>query len=51
MAFFGNNYDDETPTSMHVRRTARKYKGHKLMQGVNHNQEVRRQGGESTNGS
>ena len=42
MVNFGdhNHYEDE-PTNMHVRRAARKYKGHKLARGVGHNKVLR----------
>lgn len=48
MVDFGDHNDiEDEPTSMHLRRAARKYRGHKLARGIGHNKIMRAEGGES----
>jgi hypothetical protein len=48
MVDFGDHNDEyDEPTSTHIRRAARKYRGHKLARGIGHNKIMRGQGGEA----
>lgn len=50
MVDFGDHNDiEDEPTSMHVRRAARKYKGHKLARGIGHNKAMRAEDNDLTN--
>ncbi|HEX8227042.1 MAG TPA: hypothetical protein VF572_04205 [Candidatus Saccharimonadales bacterium] len=48
MVNYGENFDDEAPTSMHVRRAERRYNMHKLARAVGNLRYQRTHGGEST---
>lgn len=48
MVDYGEHFLDEAPTSTHIRRRERKYKGHKLAQAVGHADYLRHHKGEAT---
>lgn len=48
MVNYGEHFDDEAPSSTHVKRAERKYSWHKLAQAVGHANFMRKHGGEST---
>ncbi len=48
MVNYGENYDDEAPSSTHIKRAERKYSLHKLAQAVGRARFLRNHGGEST---
>ncbi len=49
MTDYGEEFE-ENHESMHMRRHERNFRGHKLSVAVGHNQQMRKQGGESAKG-
>jgi hypothetical protein len=48
MVHYGENFDDEAPSSMHIRRAERKYSLHKLARAVSNRRFLHSNGGESS---